>query len=221
SPNAEVCRTAGNRVPGPLQVYRECLLQALLDEIGEFEILEKHVEELFLRQCELEGIFARTVRASLGTTTSFPAGWPGNFVAPYILLVPRDDVLGPSRAAAVVKDRFGDPPRRDSHLLTMANICHLSLAQCLLHRRFYLGPGPPQEALSITEAFALRVRTTVDDVHGLSPGWRLQSPTRPFSPAYTTRPAAGLAVRYSPAPPCARENRRASFLSPYPSSCQS
>ena len=32
----------------PLQIDRECLLQALLDEIGEFEVLEKHVEELFL-----------------------------------------------------------------------------------------------------------------------------------------------------------------------------
>jgi hypothetical protein len=73
----------------------------------------------------------------------------------------------------MVEDGLGDPACRDRHLLTLADICDLPLAQRLLNRRFYLGSGSRQEPLSIAEALALRVRPTIDDIHRLSPSRRL------------------------------------------------
>src|SRR5260221_3694100 len=46
--NAEAGGRAGDREPSALEVGRARLLQRLLDEVRQLEILEKHVEELFL-----------------------------------------------------------------------------------------------------------------------------------------------------------------------------
>src|SRR6202040_3165650 len=113
-------------------------------------------------------------------------------------------MFGSPGAAAVMKVRLGNPARRNSHLFAMADIGHLALAQCLLHRRFYLGSGPCQETLTVTETFSLRVRATVDDVHALTSERGPWSPTPPCLPAYTTRPTAEPAARCSRAPPYAR-----------------
>src|SRR5262249_44379124 len=90
---------------------------------------------------------------------------PGDLIAADILLVAGDDMLGPPGTPAVMKIRLGDPARRDCHFFAMADIGHLALAQRFLHRRFDFGPRPCKETLSVTETFAFRVRTTVNDVH--------------------------------------------------------
>ena len=77
-------------------------------------------------------------------------------------------MLGSPGAAAVMKVRLGNPARRNRHFFSVADIGHLALAQCLLHRRFHLGSGPCQETLTVTETLTLRVRATVDDVHSLT-----------------------------------------------------
>src|SRR5207244_3946697 len=51
------------------------------------------------------------------------------------------------------------------HLLTLPDIGDLALAQSLLHRRFDLSPGTPEEALAVAQALALGVGSTVDYVH--------------------------------------------------------
>ena len=220
-PNAEVCGTASHGVTRPLQIDRERFLQAFFDEIGEFEVLEKHVEELFLRKREFKRVLARPVGAPLRAAAPFPAGRPRNLVAFDILLVAGDDMFGSPGAAAVMKIRLGNSTGRNRHFFAVADIGHLALAQCLLHRRFYLGSGARQETLTVTETFTLRVRATVDDVHSLTSERGPWSPTPPCLPAYTTRPTAELAARCSRAPPYDRGNRRASSPSRYPSCCQS
>src|SRR5882672_9365242 len=61
--------------------------------------------------------------------------------------------------------RLADPLARDRHLLAIADLGDLALAQRLLHRRLQLSASRRDEALAIAEALALRVRTTVDDIH--------------------------------------------------------
>src|SRR5438876_4335160 len=183
--NAQIGRTAGDGVAGTLQIDREGLLETLFHQIWQLQILEKHVKELFLGQRELERILPGSVRAALRSASPLAAGRPRNLVASEILFVAGNDVLGATGAPAVVKDRLGNPARRDRDFLALPDIGDLALAQRLLHRRFDLGPGTPEEALAIAQALAFGVGSAVDDVHfHCPPGARL--PRRPY-PALFTR----------------------------------
>ena len=57
-------------IAGALQIDRGRVLQALLDQVREFEVLEEHVEELFPGQRELERVLAARRRGC-------PRGRPG------------------------------------------------------------------------------------------------------------------------------------------------
>ena len=128
--------TAGDRVAGPLQVDRGGVLQALFDEVGQFEVLEEHVEELFLGQRELERVLAATVGAAFASRRrpSPPCGRGISSPRTYSLL-PGHDVIGAAGAPAVVERRLGDAARRDGDLLAMLDIGDLALAQAR--------PAPP------------------------------------------------------------------------------
>ena len=132
--HAEVRRRAGDGVPGALQVERKRLAQALFDQVGKFEILEKHVEELVLRKGEFERVLTRSIRAPLRAAAAFAAGRTRDLVASDIFLIARHDMLGPAGAPAVMKHRLDDPAHRDRHLFAMFDIGDLALAQGVLHR---------------------------------------------------------------------------------------
>src|SRR6266851_3098690 len=211
--DAEVGWAAGDRVAGALEIDGSRILEALFDEVGQFEVLEEHIEEIVLRQRELERVLAAAVRAAFRTAAPLPAGRPRDLVAANIFLVAGNDVIGAAGAAVMMKDRLGDPARRDRNLLAVIDIGDLALAQRLLDGRFDLDAGAREEPLSVAEALAFRVGPAIDDVHRTISD-RLVNPSRPCSPAYTTRPADAPAVRCSRARPSARRNRRASFRSP-------
>jgi hypothetical protein len=152
-------------LPVTLQFDRKALAQALFDQVGQFEVLEEHVEELFLRQRELERVLALAVGAAFPAAAALAALRPRDLVAAEIFLVAGDDVVALAGAAVVVKGRLGDPAGRDRHLLAVLDVGDLALAQGVLHRVLDLGPGAPEEPLAVAQALALRVRATVDDVH--------------------------------------------------------
>src|SRR6185437_16357688 len=108
------------------QIEGAGILEALFDEIGEFEVLEEHVEELVPRQRELERVLAAAVGAALTAALPFAALRPRDFVAPNIFLVAGDDVIGAAGAAVVVEDRLGDPACRDRDLLAMLDVGDLA-----------------------------------------------------------------------------------------------
>src|SRR5262249_41133869 len=110
--HAEVGWRSRYRVASALQIDRGGVLQALFDEVRQFEILEEHVEELFLGQCELERVLAAAIGAALAAALSLAAGWARDLVAPDILLVARDDVIGFAGAAGLVGDGLWGAPRR-------------------------------------------------------------------------------------------------------------
>src|SRR5262249_9606279 len=151
----KICGAAGDGVTGALEVDRERLFEALLYEIRQFEILEKHVEELFLGQGELKCILAGAVWAALRPAAAFATIRPGDLISPKILFIAGDHVLGATGAPAVVKDGLGDPAGRDRYFLALADICDLALAQSLLNSRFDLRPSASEETLAIAQALAL------------------------------------------------------------------
>src|SRR5205085_5572779 len=109
------------------QIDVDRVLEALLDQIGEFEVLEEHVEELVARQRELERVLAAAVRAALAATLPVAAGRPRDLVTADIFLVARDDVIGAAGAPVVVEQRLGDPARRDRDLLAVLDVGDLAL----------------------------------------------------------------------------------------------
>ena len=141
------------------------VLQRLLDQIGQLEVLEEHVEELFLGQRELERVLARAVGAALAATAVTAALRARDFVATHIFLVARNDMVAAPGAPAVMENRLGDAARRDGDLLTMLDIGHFALTQRILHRPLDLGSGALQEPLAVAEALALRVLAAIDNVH--------------------------------------------------------
>src|SRR5260221_1580083 len=163
--NAEAGGRAGDREAGALEVGRARLLQRLLDEVRQLEILEKHVEELFLGEGEFEGILARAVGTALRTAAAAAVGRPRNLIADDIFLVAGNDIFAPSRAPRMPEGRLVDSLGRDRHLLAAADIGDLALAQRILDRRFQLRPCARDEALAVAEALALPIRAAVDDVH--------------------------------------------------------
>ena len=68
-------------------------LRLLLDQVGQFEVLEKHVEELFPGQRELERVLAVTVGAAFAAALPVAALRPRESVALDIFLVARDDMI--------------------------------------------------------------------------------------------------------------------------------
>src|SRR5207237_6138481 len=165
-----VSRVSGPGLAGELQIDGGRVLPALFDEIRQFEILEEHVEELFLRQRELERVLAAAVGAALAAALPLAAGRTRDLIAADIFLVARDDVIGLSGAPVVMKDRLRDAAGRDRDLLAVLDIGDLALAQCLLHGRFDLDPGAAQEPLTVAEALAFRVRAAIDNVHRTTSG---------------------------------------------------
>src|SRR5207248_5948301 len=106
--NAEVGGRAGDGVTGALQIDRDSVLEALFDQVRQFEILEEHVEELFPGQRELERVLAAAVRAAFAAALTLAASRPRDLVAADIFLVARDDMVGAAGAAVVVEDRLRD-----------------------------------------------------------------------------------------------------------------
>src|SRR5262249_12031545 len=149
---------------------RGCVLEAFFDEVRQFEILEEHVEELFLRQRELERVLAAAVGAALAPTLAIAAGRARDLVAAHIFLVARDDVVDLPGAAVVVEDRLGDAARRDRALLAMLDVGDLALAHRLLHRRFDLDAGAREKPLAVAEALAFGIRAAIDNVHRTGSG---------------------------------------------------
>src|SRR5262249_11906549 len=137
-----------------------------------------------------------------------------------IFLVARHDMVGAAGAPAVVKGGFGDAARRDGDLLAMLDIGDLALAQGVLHRALHLGPGALQEPLPVAEALALRVLAAIDDVHQRILA-RRSAPSRPCSPACTTRRGGAPGAQCSRATPSVPGSPRASFRSRCPSCCRS
>ncbi len=160
---------ASRSVADALQIVGDGLLEALFDEVGEFEILEKHVEELFLGQRELERVLARAVGAGLRPPTFAAAGRPRDLIAAHIFLVAGHDMLGAAGASAVVEHRLGNAAGRDGDLFAMLDVGNLALSECILHGRFDLGAGAREKALPVAETLALGIGAAVDDVHRLLP----------------------------------------------------
>src|SRR5262249_5167694 len=156
-----------------------------------------HVEKLVLRQREFECVFTRPVGAAFGAAAALAALGPRDLVAADVFLVARDDVIAAPGAAIVVKDRLRDPAGRDRNPLAVPDIGDLALAQRLLHGGFDLYPGPRQKPLAVAEALALRVGPAIDNVHRTNSDRLKSRPTRPCSPAYTTRPGGAPGAQYS------------------------
>src|SRR6202040_2521291 len=129
TPDAEAGGGAGDRVAGTLEIGRARLLQRLLDEVRQLEILEKHVEELFLREGEFEGILARAIGTALRTAAAAAIGRSRDLVADDIFLVAGHNVFAAPGAPGMAEGRLVDPLGRDRHFLAAADIGDLALAQ--------------------------------------------------------------------------------------------
>src|SRR5262249_60522215 len=103
----------GHGVAGALQIESGGILQALFDKVWQFEVLEEHIEELFLGKRELERVLAAAVGAALAAALTFAAGRTRDLVSPNVFLVAGNDVIGFAGAAVVVEDRLGKGARRD------------------------------------------------------------------------------------------------------------
>ena len=106
-------------IAGARQLRRLALLEPGLDQIGQLEILEEEIEELLLREHELEGVLlAIVVGARLAAAAAAAARLrPLDLVAGDEFLVAGNDVVALAAAARRAEHRLGDAAGRDRDLL--------------------------------------------------------------------------------------------------------
>ena len=164
---------AGARHLGRLQV-----LELDLDQVGQLEIVEEQVEELFLGQREGELVLALAVVDALAAAPAAAALRLGDLVADLVLLVAGQHVVARAGVAAEREGRLAQALGADRDLLGALGLRDLARLQRVPDGLANLGLGPAQEALAVAEALGFRIETPIDDLHGLLPAPPFQPPGR-------------------------------------------
>ena len=246
---------AGGRTVGgeacPRRFRSLQVLQLDLDQIGQLQIVEEKIEELFLGQREGELVLSLAVRAAAAATATTAALRLRDLVADLILLVARQHVVVHAAIAAEAEGGLAQALGADGDLLRAFGLRHLARLERVLDGLADLGLGPAQEPLAIAEALGFRIEPPIDDLHhairyqvsrdrsqcrtpqqAAPAAARAQDVTRrrlartrsissTSSPACTIRPAAAPAGGCTRARPCAARTPRASSRSRCPASCRS
>ena len=160
----EVGRGSLGRKPRALRFETDDFLEAGLDQIGQLQVLEKQVQELFLRQRELEIILALAlVRSALSAAATFASRVLGDAVAFAELLVARQHTLAVAALGRVMKTRLGDVLGRNLDRLTAVRVGDGAIGDRLPDRFADLPTRPPDEPLPVGKALPLGVLPPIDD----------------------------------------------------------
>ncbi len=155
---------AGARHLGRLHV-----LQLDLDQVGQLEVVEEQVEELFLGEREGELVLAFAVVDALAAATAAAALRLGDLVADLVFLVAGQHVVARAGVAAEREGRLAQALGADGDLLGAFGLRDLARLQRVLDGLADLGLGTAQKALAVAEALGFRIETPIDDLHGLLP----------------------------------------------------
>ena len=155
-----IAGVAGTRQPRRLQV-----LEPDLDEVGQLEVVEEQVEELFLGEREGELVLALAVGAALAAAPAPAALGLGDLVADLVLLVAGQHVVVLAGVAAEREGGLAQALGADGDLLGALGLGDLARLERVLDRLADLGLGAAQEALAIAETLGLRIEAPVDDLH--------------------------------------------------------
>ena len=133
-------------------------------EIGQLEVVEEDLHELFARQRERERVVAAALPAFVaGAARAAGAFRPGNAVAGHVFAVARQHELAIA-AAPEAERRLRDVLLRHAHFAALLHVGKAPLADHLLHGVLDLRLVPAQEALAVDGALAAAVRAAVDEV---------------------------------------------------------
>jgi hypothetical protein len=132
-------------------------------EIGELEIVEEDLHELFARQREHEVVLAAAFAALVATTTAARAFGSRDPVAGDVFAIAGEHELAVA-AAAEAERRLGDVLFGTRHFAALLHVGQAALADHLLHRGFDLRLVPAQEALAVYGALAASVGSAIDQM---------------------------------------------------------
>ncbi len=152
-------------VAGARQLRRLQVLELDLDEVGQLQIVEEQVQELFLGEREGELVLALAVGTALAAAPAPAALGFGDLVADLVFLVARQHVVVLAGVAAEREGGLAQALRADGDLLRALGLGDLARLERVLDRLADLGLGAAQEALAIAEALGFRIEAPVDDLH--------------------------------------------------------
>ena len=162
----DVGRRARGGEPRAPWLEGDRFLQVQLDHVGQFEILEEQVEELFARQHEAEIVLAVAVAglALAGTARAALAAGFRQPVAGDEFLVARQDMVAPATAGRVLEARLGRALDRNAHRMVAVDVSDLAGRDLVVDDALEFVARPPQEALAIAQALVLRIQAPIDIV---------------------------------------------------------
>ena len=191
---ARAVEPGGRPVGGEAGARQSCgafrSLSLTLIEVGQLQIVEEQVEELFLGEREGELVLALAVGAALAAAPAAAALRLGDLVADLVFLVARQHVVALAGVAAEREGGLAQALGADGDLLRAFGLGDLARLERVLDRLADLGLGAAQEPLAIAEALGFRIEAPVDDLH-------LPCPLRPLR---TARPGHADARRKLPPP---------------------
>ena len=151
----EAGRRAVAGVAGARQLRRLQVLEPDLDEVGQLEVVEEQVEELFLGEREGELVLALAVGTALAAAPAPAALGLGDLVADLVFLVARQHVVALAGVAAKREGGLAQALRADRDLLRALGLRDLARLERVLDGLADLRLGAAQEALAIAEALGL------------------------------------------------------------------
>ena len=133
-------------------------------QVGQRQVLEEDLHELFLAQAEDEVVlaFAGIAGLALAAARTAAALGPLDAVAADEVLVARMHHLADA-ALAVAEDRLAQVLLRDVHLLAALDVADAAPVDGALHRLAHLLLVAAQEALAVADRLVLAGRASVDD----------------------------------------------------------
>src|SRR5690606_479879 len=159
----DVVRRAGRREAGAAWLESDRFLQAELDHVGQFKILEEEVQHFLAGKRELEVIF-RLAPSRLGAATSAAARGLGNTVARGEFLVAGQDIFTLAIARGMAEGRFARIARRHGHGVCALHVGDLASLDVLLYCPLQLLLRPLEEAPAVADALVLRIKPTIDEI---------------------------------------------------------
>ena len=137
----------------------------MLDEVGQFQILEEDVEELVARQHEQEIVLSFALVRSLPAASAASARFL-DMIAGTEDLVAGEDPLPLAALAGRLKCRLADPFAGNGDVLGAVDVGDPATGDGLVDGLLDPGTHPSQESAAVSEALVFRVETAVDEIIG-------------------------------------------------------
>ena len=149
-------------VTGPANPLAFRFGQLPLGEVGQFQIVEKQIDEFVAAQHEPERILAVAL-AGIGSLAAALSGTRQHVALDELLVAGKHHVAG---AAFAAEARLIHAVEGDADFAPLEDILDVALLRRLLDGALHQCLGATQKALTVLETLAARIEAPIDDVHG-------------------------------------------------------